>query len=80
MNITLKLLPAFTKIYERPETVILLHKKANVLPLPFCGKEELDVGFLQTLFVFKTELQTKSFYFIVSFLQHFSCTETYLTV
>lgn len=56
MNITLKLLPAFTKIYECPKTIMLLNKNENVLSLPFCGKEELSRGFLQTLFVSKTGL------------------------
>lgn len=53
MNIKLKLLPVFTKIYECPETILLLNKKENVLSLSFGGKEELGMGFLQTLFVSK---------------------------
>lgn len=56
MNIKLKLLPVFTKIYECPETIMLLNKKEeNVLSLSFCGKEELGMGFLQTLFVSKVK-------------------------
>lgn len=67
VNITLKLLPAFTKIYECPETIMLLSKNENALSLPFCSKEELSMGFLQTLFVSKTDFRQNHFALSSSF-------------
>lgn len=55
VNITLKLLPALTKMYECPEAIMLLNKKGNIFSL-FVAKEELGMGFLQTLSVSKIEL------------------------
>ena len=78
MNIMLKSLPALTKIYECPETIKLLNKKETAFSL--CGEEELGIDFLQTLLVSKSELLTKPFYLIISFLQHLLFRDIYYSL
>lgn len=53
VNITLKLLPALTKIYECPETMMLLNKNGNVLSLPFLWQGRIKYGFSSNPFCFK---------------------------